>query len=45
MKGLKLLRSVNGPINPNTYWRRQPRKRCSQCGRRIRGPNHAAGHR
>lgn len=44
-KGLKQLRSVNGPVNPNVYWGRKPRKRCPQCGRRIRGRNHDAHHR
>jgi hypothetical protein len=45
VKGLKQLRSVNGPIDPNKYWGRTARKKCPKCGRRIRGPNHAAGHR
>lgn len=44
-KGLKELRSGKGPKDPNVYWRRQPRKRCATCGRRIRGMNHDAGHR
>jgi hypothetical protein len=43
-KGLKLLRSDTGPVDPNHYWARAPRKRCPQCGRKIRGPNHKLGH-
>ena len=43
-KGLKLLRSGYGPIEPNHYWRRALRKRCSVCGRKIRTKNHNAGH-
>ena len=37
-------RSKNGPIEPNRYWQRAPRKRCQVCGRRIRGKNHDLGH-
>jgi hypothetical protein len=44
MKGLKQLRSEKGPVDPNQYWQRSARKRCPKCGRRVRGPNHDAGH-
>ena len=43
-KGLKRLRSELGPIDPNRYWGRAPRKRCPQCGRKIRGSSHSVGH-
>lgn len=46
MKGLKRLREEDssGPVDPNHYWARTPRKRCAECGRRIRGKNHKKGH-
>lgn len=45
-KGLKQLRepTSKGPVDPNKYWKRAARKKCSTCGRKIRGPNHVAGH-
>jgi hypothetical protein len=42
MSGLKMMRSQDGPKNPNTYWQRRARKRCS-CGHHVRGPNHENG--
>lgn len=44
LKGLKMLRSKNGPQNPNQYWKRTPRVRCSVCGMKIRGTNHNQKH-
>lgn len=43
--GLKKLRSGHGPVDPNLYWGREPRKRCPKCRRKIRGQNHDAHHR
>jgi hypothetical protein len=42
--GLKFLRSTGGPVDPNVYWRRTTRKRCSVCGKKIRGSKHDARH-
>lgn len=42
--GLKYLRSADGPVDPNAYWHRAPRKRCSVCGKKIRGSKHDKGH-
>lgn len=44
LKGLKRLQSDNGPVNPNVYWHRPARPKCTVCGRKIRGTNHQKGH-
>lgn len=40
--GLKLLRSADGPVDPNKYWGRKPRPKCRECGKKIRGKGHSA---
>jgi len=40
-RGLRQLRSDNGPVDPNKYHGYTPRKKCGTCGKKIRGENHA----